>query len=226
MNDPQAPPPKRRGCFFYGCIISSALLLFIAVVVTIVVTSLVRTVNGYIAEYTEPTPMALPHADVPADELKKLNDRLADFNNAVTAHSNVPPLILTGPEINALLATSQQARNLKVNDKFFVTLEGEQVLGQVSMPLDQIKFPFIKTSGRYLNGNGAFRVGVTNGLASVVIDSLTVKGKPLPNTAMAKLRQVNFADTFNANPTNAAAISRFESVTVSNSTMIIQPRQN
>jgi hypothetical protein len=217
------PPRKRRGCFFYGCLTSVFLLLLLAVLIFIGARYLVNTVNAYILEYTDTAPMALPKVDMPEPELKNLQDRVAAFNQAMDAHTNSPVLILNSQEINALLANSPSTRALK--DKVYVTLDGDQVKGQISLPLEKyFRFPMLKTKGRYLNGEGTFKVVITNSILWISMQSFAVKGKPLPENAMVRFRQQNLAAEANNNPTNAAAIGRFESVEVKDSNAIIKAK--
>jgi len=68
----------------------------------------VGQINAVITEYNGTSPMTLPKVNMPADEVKKLQARLDAFNKAAEAHTNTPPLVLTGPEINALLGNSFQ----------------------------------------------------------------------------------------------------------------------
>ncbi len=168
--------------------------------------------------------MPLPKVEMPAEELKKMNERLDAFNDAVKAHSNAPPLILTGREINALLASSPNSKDLK--NSFYVALEGDQVKGQMSLPLgDLFKIPFVHTKGRFLNGEGSFKATVTNGNLFVNVETLEVNGKPLPGKDMRTLRQQNIAMNFNSS-SNSTVFERYESMEVTNGTIIIKAKPN
>jgi hypothetical protein len=224
MSDPQ-PPKKGRGCFFYGCITCLALALFAAIGIAFVMWYAVHTLNALVDEYTDTVPMTLPKVDMPAEELAKLKARVAEFGHALDAHTNTPPLILTSLEINALMTDSPQVKRMNLENKFHVDLEGDHVKGQVSLPLDQyVKIPFVHTTGRYLNGTGEFAAEVTNATLSLTIMSLEAKGKPLPPQIMATLQQKNLADPINQNPTNTAEMSRFESIEIKDSTLIIKAK--
>src|SRR5258708_25169887 len=102
----QEPPKKRRGCFFYGCVTCLILFLVVGLMAVLAVRYFAGQINAVIAQYTDTSPMALPTVNMPADEVKKLQARIDAFNKAADAHTNVPALVLTGPEINALLANS------------------------------------------------------------------------------------------------------------------------
>src|SRR5438552_453763 len=135
-------PKKQRGCFFYGCITCLVLLLVVGLAAFLGVRYAIHRANALIAEYTDTQPMALPKEEMPAAELEQLKKRFAAFNDALQAHSNAPPFVLSGREINALLSTAPEMKLFK--DRFHVALEGNQFKGQVSLPLDAFfKIPFI-----------------------------------------------------------------------------------
>ena len=198
------PPPKRHGCFFTGCMISLVLLVLIGGSLFIGLGFLVNRVNKFIMEYTETSPMVLPHVEMSAGELRALKARVDVFGQALEAHTNTAPLVLTDREINALFADSQAVKDLNLQNRFYVSLEGEQIKGQISLPLEEYtRLPFIKTKGRYLNGSGTFKAVLTNDTLSVVIQSLEVKGRPVPEKPLSQLQSQNLADQLNQNEPTA-----------------------
>jgi hypothetical protein len=223
MSAPEAPE-KKRGCFFYGCIISLILLLVFTIGGILTVRYAAGRLNALITEYTDTAPMALPQVNMPLDEYAGLKERVTAFRAALDAHTNAPPLVLTGRELNALIANSPDAKEFK--DKVYVSLEGSQIKGQISVPLDKIQIPLIKTRGRYLNGSATLDVGITNSVLSVVIQSIEAKGKPLPEKFMAGVRGQNWAQGVNDNPQQSAAVKQIESLEVKDSTMIIKAKAN
>jgi hypothetical protein len=226
MSDPE-PPQKPRGCFFYGCVTCLALFLLAGVILLLGGWYMIRWTNAMLAEYTDTVPMALPKVDMPPEELATLKARVADFKHALDAHAKTSPLVLTAREINALMEDSPQVKQMNLNDKFYVYLEGDHIKGQISLPLDQLpKIPFVHTAGRYLNGTGEMTAEVTNAELSVTIISLEARGKPLPAKFMGPLQQQNLADQVNQNPTNVTLMSRLESVEIKDSTVIIKAKPN
>jgi hypothetical protein len=204
---------KRHGCFFYGCLTLLAVALIVAIAGFFMIRYVVSTLNAKITEYTEAQPMTFPKVDMSESELQKLRARVAAFNSAMEAHSNAPPLVLSSADINAMMASNTNFKDLK--DMCYVEVEGDQVKGEVSLPLGKFfRFPFVHFQGRYLNGVGTFQVAVTNQALSVYVKSLEVKGKPLPPEFMMQLQGKDMAADFNKNPTNAAAISKYESIEV------------
>jgi hypothetical protein len=224
MTNPEPVPPKKRGCFFYGCITCIILVLIAGIGLYIGVHYALKYANAMVTEYTDTSPIVLPKSDLPPDDLKQLKARVAAFNAAMDAHTNVPPLILTGQEINALISDNPKAKEFK--DKFVVALEGDEIKGQLSLPLDGIpQLQIFNVKGRYLNGSGTFKASITNGLLSVTVQSLEVKGKPLPAKFLAGLQQQNLAQSIN-DQTNNTAFENYESVVVKDGTLIVKPKGN
>ncbi len=215
MNDSE-PPKKPRGCLFQGCVVCLVMMLVVSVVGYLTVRTLANRVNAFITENTEAQPMSFPKVDMPADELKALQDRWAAFN----AETNAATLNLTGREINALIGAGDGTQDLK--NWFYFKVEGGEIRGQVSLPLEsQFKIPLLHFKGRYLNGSGVFTVGITNEMFCLGIQSLSVKGKPLADKFMARLRSVNFVGDYNAG-TNGAPRNQIESVIVTNGVIMIK----
>lgn len=229
MNAPTPTPPKKsHGCFFYGCIISLVLLLVLCLSGFLAFRAVVSKMNKMVADYTDTAPVALPKVDMSQADIDKLQARVKAFSQAVDAHSNTPPLVLTGPELNELIALN--SKNSKdAEDHIFVTLEGSAIKGQVSLPLDPIAdvppLRMFHLKGRYLNGSATLSAGVTNGVLGVYIQSLEAKGKPLPPQFTAAFGQRNLAEDYNKNPKNGPAFDQYESITVKDSTMIVTPKK-
>ena len=223
MSAMDPPEKKRHGCFFYGCMTLLVIFFLAAVGGFLLVRYVAAKLNAQIAQYTDTQPMVFPKVEVSAAELGALQNRLAAFSSAVDAHSNMPPLVLSSADINALLESNTNFQALK--DKCYVEIVGGEVKGQISLPLEkEFRVPLLHFKGRYLNGAGMFNVTLTNGALSVYIQSLEVKGKPLPEEFMAKLRGKNMAEDYNNNSTNAAAMSKFESIEVKDGKIIVKAK--
>jgi hypothetical protein len=131
-----------------------------------------------------------------------------------------PPLTLNADEINAFIQTDTNMARLK--GKLYVTLEGNRLKGQVSVPLEELGLRIFK--GRYLNGSGIFAVGLQKGILVVNADSLSVKGKPLPGVYMDKIRSQNLAEGINNNPKASVGLNHLQEVQISDGKMIIVPK--
>jgi hypothetical protein len=226
MSDPE-PPKKRRGCFFYGCITSLVVALVLVLIVGFVVAKIVGYANAQIVQYTDTAPVPLPKADLPSNELAQLEARVSAFVKALDAHSNTPPLTLNTAEVNALLENTEQVQALKLKDRFYITLQGDQIKAQISLPLgDFPKPPFIKTDGRFLNGDAVVVGSVTNSQVSLTIKSMDVKGSPLPLQYLARVQAFQDAmmTNVNNNPTNRAVFDHLDSAEVKDGVLTIKPK--
>ena len=209
--------PQGRGCFFYGCLVAALLVIAVLGGTYLGVRHLV---NNFVDRYTEPAPMTLPTVELPAAEAEALQARFETFKQAIQNGTGVPPLALGTQELNALIATLPDFQALK--GKVFVAIEGESLKGQVSIPLDRI--PIGRVKGRYLNGSAGFKVGMEDGILIVNLDNVTVKGNPVPEQIMARLRQENWAKEAYSNTNAASLLRRFESIAIKDSRLVITPR--
>jgi len=225
MSAIETPEKKRRGCFFYGCITLICVGLVIAVAVFFVLRYFVSRANGIIAEYSEAQPVVFQKVGMPDDELKKLQDRVTAFSNEMNAHSNGPPLVLSSRDVNALMFSVTNFKDLK--DMVRVDIEGGKIRGQVSLPLENFfQVPFVHTKGRYLNGTGTFTVGVVSNLPAVYIQTLEVKGKSLPSQFMMQVKGKNMAEDFENSPTNSAKAGQYDSIEVKDGNLVIKAKAN
>ena len=81
-----------------------------------------------------------------------------------------------------------------------------------------------KTWARYLNGAVTFKVALANGALDVRLDDVTVKGKPLPGMLSSEFKKQNFAQNFQNDPQTATNIAKFESVQITNGTVILRSK--
>ena len=116
-----------------------------------------------------------PRSRCPPRRRKTLEERVKAFRTALEEGKPTEPLVLTSDEINALI----EARTAELKGKVYVTIEGDKLKGQVSIPLSD--FPsFGLTRGRYLNGEAEFKVSLQDGILLVTLDSIEVNGKHRP----------------------------------------------
>jgi hypothetical protein len=232
MNDQTAPPPiapatepaKRRGCFFYGCITVLIVMILVGIAFFFAVRYTVNKIGQIVEQYTETTPMTLPAVQMSATDYEQLDKRVTAFADAVNARKATQPLVLTGEEINALIANNPAWKGLK--GKVYVTIEGDQIKGKVSIPMDDLaQVPLLsRLKGRYLNGSAAFKVALANGVLVVTIQSLEAKGQSPPPQVMAQLQSVNFAQNSAQDPKTQEMIGRFESIEIKDGKITIKVR--
>ncbi len=218
MADETTTTPKRRhGCLFYGCIAGSVCLVAILIAVLVGI----HMFKKVIAQYTDTKPMPLPALQMTPDQIQAVRQRYETFRDAVSAGRPTPPLTLNSDEVNALIAGDPNFSALK--GKAYVKIEDSHLNAQLSVPMDQIGLSMFK--GRYLNGAGTFAVSLTNGLLDIYPREISVKGKPLPETYMEKLRTQNLAQGINDNPQSSVGLNRLQQIQITNGTMLLVPKQ-
>jgi hypothetical protein len=220
MNETQPIPKKRHGCLFYGCMTVLVLMAIVTVAGLIALHAAYKWANTFIADYTETQAVELPKSELSAAELAALRARWTAFQQSLAAHTNTPPISLTGPEFDALLAEGSGDQS---SNHYYVTIEGDQIKGRVSLPLEGWHIPFLDLKGRYLNGSGAFNAGVSNQTLWVTVDTLEVKGKTLPKKILDGLKTINLAENMQANGTNEFGIGRYGDIVVKDGKMILTP---
>jgi hypothetical protein len=210
-------PKRPRGCFFYGCITSLVLLALMLGALLIGVYYVKRTVN----RYTDSQPVEVPVSQMPQGEAAKLKQRVEVFQAAVREQRPVPPLTLTPDDLNALIASGAQQQALQ--GKLYVSVEGDQLQGQVSVPLQHVGLGMFK--GRYLNGKATFNLALHNGALFLTAQSITVKGHTLPEAFMQQVRKENLAASLANEPRAVAVLQGLEDIRVSDGKLVIVPKE-
>jgi hypothetical protein len=215
--EPPQVLPKQRGCFFYGCIIASILAVLFVILMGVMAFLTYRFVNQLVDQYTSTTPQQLPKVEMPADKLQALKDRVEAFKKAVDAGTPTEPLILSSDDLNALIE-----ENADFKGTVYVKIEGDEIKGQVSFPLDKLQIGMVK--GRYLNGEANLKASLSNGVLIVTLDSIEVNGKRPPDEMMKGIREQNLAKDAYKDPKDAEMIRKLESLEVKDGKIIIKVR--
>jgi hypothetical protein len=216
-------PPRQRGCFFYGCIIASVLALLLVIIVGVVGYAFYKWLNGVVQEYTATAPRELPKVEMPAEQRATVMERFETFRKAVDAGTPTEPLVLTGDDINALIEETPQLKG-----KIYVTIEGERLKGQLSIPLDALgqAFGLGMLRGRYLNGEAELKASLQDGVLIVTLASFEVNGKRPPEELLSRLRQQNMAQDAYKDPKNAEQIRKLESLEIKDGKLIVKARRS
>ncbi len=172
-----------------------------------------------INQFTDTRPDVLPTVDMSPSDIASLEDRVRAFRENIQAGRPTPPLSLSAQEINGLIAGDAGLEPLK--GKVFVTIEGNELKGQVSLPMEDAGLPMFK--GRYLNGTGTFEISLNNGILRLTARRLEVKGRPVPSTYMQEIRKQNLARIFNDKPRVTAVLDRLSEVKVEDGRLVILP---
>jgi hypothetical protein len=211
------PPKKEHGCFFYGCIAASvlAVLLLIAIVASIYFGY--QAYLKFMNQYTSPTPVELPKVEMPQEDREALHKRFDAFKEAVDKGEDTEPLVLSGDELNVLLAD-----NAAVAGKVYFLIEGDKLKGQVSLPLGAFGLPGM--AGRYFNGKATFLAALHEGHLIVMVDSAEVNGQPISEQIMAGLRNKNLAEDAAKDPDNAKLLGKLESLEIKDGKITIRAK--
>lgn len=222
---PQLPPqyttPKAsgKGCFFWGGIILG--VLFLCVVLAGIAGYCY--VNHLVNEYTDSKPTEFNIARLSDADTKALQQRLDNFDHALTNDTPVEPLVLTADEINSLIAKNNKAPG-KV--RLYFSFDENRVQAQLSLAGDLFGIRLLR--GRYLNGSGDFKVSLHDGRLFLGVQSLSVKGKPIPDEYLQGVRGQNFADSFTQGtnaPALKAALDRLEEIKIENGKLYVIPKK-
>jgi len=207
----------RRGSFFYGCITGVVLLVMVLGALLVGLHYLKKLVNSY----TDTKPIELPTVQMSQAEIDKLKQRFESFQQEVREERPTKPLTLTADDINALIASDKEWQTLK--GKFYIRIEGDQLKGEVSVPLQEVGWKILK--GRYLNGSATFNLDFRNGVLSVSPQTVLVKGKPLPESFMQVIREENFAVGLTNEPAAVAVLKGLQEIRVKEGNLIIMPKE-
>ena len=215
MND--QPPKPRRGCFFYGCITGAVLLVMLLGALMLGLHYVKKMVN----RYTDTKPMELPSVQMSPSEIAQVKQRFEVFQQAIREQRATKPLELTAKDLNALIASGGEQDGLK--GKVYVSLDGDQLKGEVSVPLEAVGWNVLK--GRYLNGSATFNLSLRAGTLSVTPQTIQVKGQPLPEVYLREIRKQDLAMFLTNDPGAAAVLKGLEEIQVKAGKLVIAPKQ-
>lgn len=198
-------------------------MLLVVVVFCVVMFFAVRAaVTSFVAKYTSAQPLTLPRTELTTADRQALDAKLASFQAITNATAAVPVLELNAGEINELIGRDPDLKN-----RFFVGIESNGITGKISLPLDELRFPFIGRwlKGRFVNGSAGMRATVQSGKLVVNLTSVEVNGAAVAPEIMSGLAQENLAIGFYANPKVSNVLSRLESVEIGEGRVVVTPRR-
>jgi len=211
------PAAARRGCFFYGCITGVVLLLMMMGGLLVAL----HYAKQMVWRFTDIGPVELPAVQMRPGERDTLKRRCDAFEAALRNQRPTPPLTLSADEINARIADDPRQQALK--GKVHISLEGDQLKGQLSVPLEEVGLHMLK--GRYLNGDATFDLSFQNGALAVVPRTIRVKGKPLPEVCMREIRKRNLAAAITNRPQAVALLQELADIRVKDGSLTIVPQR-
>lgn len=133
--------------------------------------------------------MALPDVGVNPDETQQTISKFMQFRNKLTSpappgESELVEIVLSGPEVNALIARIPRLQRFA--NQIRVSIEGSQLTGHLSVPLDRFGYP-----GRFLNGVGKFSVSAHGGKVYARLTDFESQDGEMPEKVMKHLRKRN-----------------------------------
>ena len=206
---------KGRGCLI-GCLVA---LVIIIALVSAVTFFLYRVAGSAVESFTDDAPVQLPVTESSDEEVAVLEDRIEVFGTAFENDGEAASIELTADEINAMI--NNLTEDVPLGEWIHVTIDDDVLGGEVSVPLDKIPLPIPFLEGRYVNGAATFSVDVINGRLQVFVESLEVKGTPVPQEIISQLANENLAKQFNNDPKNQAYLQRIEDITIEDGKVII-----
>jgi len=212
---------SRSGCWKYGAIGCLVIILLVIIGGFFAFKGIKGLLSEMTEKYTSVESMDLPSVEASAEEVAAILDRVRSFTNALKGDDRPAPLTLTSRDINILINDHPKWKEL--SGRAYVTIEGDQVKGEISIPLGEIGEMF---EGRFLNGSAFFRVGMESGRLLLFLDSAEVAGEPLPEEIMNVMREQNLAEETNKRPDMVEVLKKLESITVQDGSLIISPKDH
>jgi hypothetical protein len=189
----ERPLKKQPGCWFWGSIILVILLVVVGVGGYFMITKLLGAFTDMAVNYSETAPMPIERSTMSQADYQALAARIEAFQAASKTSVQPDALALSGDDINALIANHPDW--LPLRDHVHVALEGDRILANVCLPLDDFaKFPMVdmeQLKGRFLNATGVVSMSLRDGEVSLRVHELDFHGKQLPEDIMASLRDGN-----------------------------------
>ncbi len=216
MPDEQAK--SRRGCLVYGGITAAVLLVLVLIAALVGLRVFKRVFN----QFTDTQPMHMPTVPLSPAQIAAVQQRFESFRDTVRAHQPAPPLALSAEDINALIQGDPDFQAMK--GKLYVTgIQGGQVKAQISLPMEEVGLAAFK--GRYLNATATLTLSFRNGVLRLIPQSVSAKGRPLPEVYLEQVRKQNLAKNINSNPRVSVALDRLQSIELKDSRLVVVPKQ-
>ena len=207
--------PKRETRFLNRTIWVSLVVVAISVVLGLLYA------KSVVNKLTDAQPAKLPTVQLPEIQMFQLHDRVDTFRDSVRDGDPTTPLALSADELNALIETDPAFTALK--NHLFVTINGNELGAQISFPAEDLGL--VRLRGRYVNATGVFDVGLTNSELNVMVESLSVKGKPLPTHIMRQILGRNLAEKMNQDPKTVAGLRKLKAIEVKDGRLVVTARK-
>lgn len=211
---PQSVQRNGHGCWFYGC---TAVAVIAVLLIAGGIYGGYRVYTWARDTFTSTERLVFPQPSIAGSDLEALKLRFERFTAALKDGTASDPLVLTGEEINALVAAGGQTNFV---GGLHVSIDNDKLVGQLSMPADEILPIF---SGRYLNLTARIDASIENGLPIVLMDEVLANGKPLPEIMSEGFRGLNLAQGLYEDPEAMAKIRKIDSLKVNGDRLVVTP---
>jgi hypothetical protein len=181
MNTWVEAPPRRKGlgCFARGCLI----LLVFAIVLGIACfagmywgfqrhSAIVHGIYWLAKTHSlAEAPAPVPEFTASDEQIQAVRERWQDFEQRTRA-GQPAEIELSADDINSMIAASREARG-----KIFVSIDGNQLRLQASVPLGE----FLGRPGYYFNGNITVEFKGAESLENPQLNRIVVNGEQVPS---------------------------------------------
>jgi hypothetical protein len=181
MNTWVEPPPRSKGlgCFARGCLIVLVFAIVLAIACFAGVywgfqrhSAIMHSIYWLAKTHSiAEAPVPVPQFSGSDTQIQGVRERWQDFEQKTRA-GQPAEIELTADDINALIAANGDAR-----DKMFVSIEGNQLHVQTSMPLGAI----LNRPGYYFNGDITIEFQGAQSLDNPRLNRIVVNGEQVPS---------------------------------------------
>ncbi len=206
------PPTKKSGC---GCFAMGCAAVIGIIVMAIVV--LVMVLRAQIYRFTDDKPLALPAVQVSDTDVAGVLGKVATFRAGMEGQGAISPLVLNDQEINAALMGIPDLKPL--GERLRVRITGNQLRLTFS---SEIPLPLLR--GRYLSGEGAAEIGVSNKEIRLNLKSFTFRGQALPEALLAKFSEA-LTGQINQDPQVQPLFDKLESLEIKDGNLIVRGKR-
>jgi hypothetical protein len=176
------------------------------------------TVRSFRENYTSTEALELPRVEASQSEIDAVLARVREFGEALDRNESPAPLSLSQQDLNILIQHHPELRDF--SEVVYVTLENDQLNGQMSVPLSEIP----GFGGRYFNGQATFDVAFRNDQLEIYVDSATIGDRSVPESFMETVRSENLAADFQRDvPESRDHLRKIESIAIRDGQVVLTP---
>ncbi|MEM7698293.1 MAG: hypothetical protein AAF236_07820 [Verrucomicrobiota bacterium] len=215
-----------KGCTFcgFGCL---ALIVATVCLVVAAVWGLNYYVDKGIAQYTSSEPVALEREPIDPQTAESANLRFDLFRNALANDEEIPPLLLTGDDINALIASHPSLEPFA--DQVYIRIVEDRLAASLSLDLDSLDLPPIPLvgdalEGRYLNAEAVLTLDFVDGAPDIRLVDITVDGQSVPASVMTTVASEDLLKDLRDDPQFRRSVQQVGDMRIEDGYLIVTPK--